>query len=121
MLRKGLAVHPLRRERLHARLELETVDQVTLDETLVEHDSLVVGAIGHRETDQGTQAEVAIGAHDGVERLFAEALELVRKSTTQVAPDRSISIPPSSVRPGSARETVGPESFSARPYLCVET
>ena len=36
-----------------------------LDEPLVEHDRLVVGAVGHREPDQRPEPQVAVGANDG--------------------------------------------------------
>ena len=58
---------------------LEAVDQIARDEPLVEHDRLVVGAVADAERDRRAQTRVAIPAHDGVERLVAEAVELVEE------------------------------------------
>ena len=50
-------------------LALEPVDEPARDEALVEHDGLVVGAVAHPERDQRPQPEVAVRAHDRLERL----------------------------------------------------
>ena len=76
-------------------LALEAVDQIARDEAFVEHDRLVVGAVAHADRDQRAQAEVAIGANDRLERILV-VVEKVDDAV--VAPERSSSIPPSSVR-----------------------
>ena len=84
LVRTVEAFHRQAHERLPLRplgrlVALEARDERRIDERLVEHDRLVVGAIGDREPDQRSKPEIAVGANDRVQQLFGEPLELVQE------------------------------------------
>ena len=70
------------RERLPLRpgrqpVGAEALAQLGRDEAEIEHNDLVVGAVGHADHDHGAQAEVAVRARDRPDRLLRPAGELV--------------------------------------------
>ena len=74
-----LAAEPLPLVPGRRPLGFELLDELAQDETLLQDHRLVVGAVADPESDQRAQARVAVAAHDGLERLGRETVELVEE------------------------------------------